>query len=387
MIIQSILPQELIGEVIDHLGEDFRTLKTSSLVSWAWVSRCRSYLFETCVLTSQNIVPFRDLLLSTECTFSSNIRNIKAFRNSGHLDDHVFDDIATSMRGLRDIRELYIGLRLIRPRDVYALSCMGFITAFPYATRLELDIRASQQASLVNMPLLETISLFPALQELHILDLWQNVSDSPPTRVPPPELNCLELRGASINPILTWLNTSIHLSKVDSLTLSSANNATAPVVRAVMQQLGGALRHLDIELSNREGVYPSPARYYQVSLTLVGSSTADHAAVFDLALHPNLKTLIIHDEPFGLPEAFDPELLFRLVRSLASPALEHLSLELDLLYYEHFDWTALVLFLSGTRFPNLGRVMVKCSSHHEHDDHPYVYGGALAASGVFRTEW
>ncbi|KAJ7221963.1 hypothetical protein B0H12DRAFT_301094 [Mycena haematopus] len=247
------LPQELIGEVIDYLRQDYPTLKTCSLVSWAWVLRCRSYLFETCVLTSRNIALFRDLLLS-ECTFSSNIRRVKAFRYSGDPDDHVFDDIATCVRGLRNIRELFIEIKFTRPRDVYALSCMGFITAFPHATRLELDIMAAQEAFQVNMPLFETISLFPALQELRILGLWENGLDLPPTGVPPPELHRLELYGKSINPILTWLNTSNHLPKVDSLKMSSAYHFSAPIVRAAMQQLGGTLRHLDIKFNGAESV-------------------------------------------------------------------------------------------------------------------------------------
>jgi hypothetical protein len=44
-------PQELVDEIIDYLGEDSDALKACSLVCQAWVSRCRSHLFETCTLT------------------------------------------------------------------------------------------------------------------------------------------------------------------------------------------------------------------------------------------------------------------------------------------------------------------------------------------------
>ncbi|KAF7367501.1 hypothetical protein MSAN_00813000 [Mycena sanguinolenta] len=284
MTIHPTLPQELIGEVVDHLGDDSDTLKACSLVSWAWVSRCRAYLFETCALNPDNIAPFRDLLLSTECTFSSHIRRIQASRYSGSPDDHIFDEIAATVRGLKDISELYIQMKLSSVHsDAYPYFRTGFITAFPHATRLDLDFAVKDYwRPRVTVPLLETISFFPALRELHIFELWQDAWDSSTTRVPPPNLHCLELHGNSMDPILIWLNTSNHLRNVDSLTLSSPHNGNVPIVRAAMQQIGCSLRYLEIDLFNPE---------------------VDHASVFDLRLHPNLQTLVIHDEGPDVPRS------------------------------------------------------------------------------------
>ncbi|KAJ6456186.1 hypothetical protein C8R45DRAFT_1035204 [Mycena sanguinolenta] len=367
-----IFPQELIVEAIECLGNDSETLKTCSLVSWAWVSRCRSYLFETCVLTSENIVVFRDLLLSAECTFSSHIRRIKASRYSGRPDDQIFDDIAAAVRDLKDIRELHIEMKLARVHnDIYPLFCTGFMTAFPHVTRLDLGFTVEDHWRSWNFPtpLFEMISLFPALRELHLFEFWQHVLDAPDTRVPPPELHCLELRGSSMTPILNWLGTFNHLSKVDSLALWPVGPGNSSDVRAAMRKIGSTLCHLDIDLKNPE---------------------ADHPSVFDLTLHPNLKTLIIRDEPYGPLEDFYTDCLLIIVKSLVAPTLEHLSMKLDVGFYEDFDWAALDEFLSESRFPNLRRVVINCSSHAKYcgnDDHSYVCCGVLAASGVFQTEW
>ncbi|KAF7367548.1 hypothetical protein MSAN_00817900 [Mycena sanguinolenta] len=358
------LPQELIVEVIDCLRDDFDALKACSLVSCKWVPHCRSYLFDTCVLFPTTIVVFNDLLSSPDCTFSSHMCKIKALRYSGSPVDHIFDDIAPSYARPQG----HPGALLSSPQvDTYPYFCSGFIAAFPQATRLDLDLTVEQfWESQVNVPPFETISLFPALRELHIPEMWQNISDSPTTRVPP-HLHCLKLRGSSIPPILTWLDTSNHLQNVNSLSLSSVANHEASI-RAAMPRIGGTLRHLDVHLDESEVDMPS---------------------VFDLALHPNLETLIIrgHADNY-LRQSFNPEPLFRIVKSLAATTLAHLTLELDMVFYENSDWAALDAFLSTHRFPNLRGVVIQCSRHGKscrRDYHPHAYA-ALASSKVFQVE-
>ncbi|KAF7367537.1 hypothetical protein MSAN_00816800 [Mycena sanguinolenta] len=395
MISRFTLPQELVNDVIDHLADDPYALQACSLASWAWVSRCRSYLFETCVLTPETIALFRDLLSSAECTFSSHIRKVKASRHSGRPGDHIFDDIALYMRGLQDIRELDIRMTLSgSPHhwDPYPYFCTGFITAFPHAARLDFAFTEDSTRSCYNhvtTPLFETISFFPALRELHITELYRRISDPPATRAPPRELHCLELREVSINPVLTWLNKSRHLPNVDSLTLSPVGHDEAAIVRAAMQRIGATLRHLDIEFHETEGLYKSRATYYFDLMTSIAvDQSSVQSLVFDLALHPNLETLIIRgdSEPSDDLQEFNPELLFRIVTSLVATPLEHLTLELDMLFYENLNWAALDAFLSRTRFPNLRRIVIKCTRHdkyHERDGHPDVYA---ALSEVFQVE-
>ncbi|KAF8217730.1 hypothetical protein K438DRAFT_8632 [Mycena galopus ATCC 62051] len=48
-------PRELVDEILDHSADDRRSLKTYSLVSREWVSRCRSHLFEKCALWPSRI--------------------------------------------------------------------------------------------------------------------------------------------------------------------------------------------------------------------------------------------------------------------------------------------------------------------------------------------
>ncbi|KAF7367531.1 hypothetical protein MSAN_00816100 [Mycena sanguinolenta] len=160
--------------------------------------------------------------------------------------------------------------------DAYPLFCMGLMTAFSHATRLDLGFAVEEHWLLgITAPIFEMISLFPALREADI-------------RVPPPELHSLELGGSPVAPILTWLSASNHLPKMDSLALSSVGYKSSPAIYAVMQQIGSTLRYLDIDLKNLD---------------------ADHPSIFDLTLHPNLKTLIICHEPYGPPNDFFPHLL------------------------------------------------------------------------------
>ncbi|KAJ6456170.1 hypothetical protein C8R45DRAFT_1035163 [Mycena sanguinolenta] len=150
---------------------------------------------------------------------------------------------------------------------------MGFLPAFPHAMRLDLGFTPPADEywqSRVTVPLFETISLFPALRELHIFELWRDVSDCLTPRAPPPALHCLELHGLSLAPILTWLHASNHLPNVDSLKLASLKQSSVSgdceFVRAAMQQIGSTLRHLDIDLKNPDSVYLSHAACYLIIL-------------------------------------------------------------------------------------------------------------------------
>ncbi|KAJ6459523.1 hypothetical protein C8R45DRAFT_1182306 [Mycena sanguinolenta] len=240
-------PQELIVEVIDYI-----------LVRWSRGrgSRAAGHTSLKHLLTSENIALFRNLLLSPECTFSAHIRRIKASRYPGSPDGHAFDDVAAALRGLH-IRELHIKMKLGSVRDnAYPLLCTGFMTAFPHAKRLELGFTlGGYWLSQIIIPICEMLSFFPALLKLQIFDFWNCALDSPDGRLPPPELHYLELRGLSITPILGCLGASNRLSKVDSLALSSISYRNSWGVCAAMKQIGGTLRHRDIDLKDIEGAY------------------------------------------------------------------------------------------------------------------------------------
>ncbi|KAJ7249537.1 hypothetical protein B0H12DRAFT_1122045, partial [Mycena haematopus] len=80
----TIFPQELVDLILDYSAGDPRSLITCSLVSQAWVSRCRSHLFQKCALWPfKRIAPFCDLLRSPDCTFLSHVRSITNIRHYG----------------------------------------------------------------------------------------------------------------------------------------------------------------------------------------------------------------------------------------------------------------------------------------------------------------
>jgi hypothetical protein len=129
-------------------------------------------------------------------------------------------------------------------------------------------------------------------------------------------------------------------------------------------------------------------RTYTVFLSFFISPRADIATtVFDLSLHPNLRTMTIRDSSWGAPDQFDPEPMILLICRLAARALECFSLDLNLSLYWTFNWAALDAFLCPERFPRLRSVII--TDHGGHDNtHEFLSEAlpSLAASRVLRTE-
>ncbi|KAJ7489373.1 hypothetical protein FB451DRAFT_1390530 [Mycena latifolia] len=340
------LPQELVEEIIDHLSDDFATLKVFSLVSSQFVARCRSHLFETCTLGPKNILAFHELLRAPRgCTFANQVRAITAFRYSWSDNDSAFSAIAADLRGLRNIRTLALKLTIVADDAAArgdAFFRTGFVTGFPHATELLLscnfdgDAAAAQPAPLVDM-----ICMLPALQSLVVREMSDSAPGVPAVpALPPSGLRSLKLSAYSVGPILAWLHKCAHLPRVQSLSLPLLLRRDAPVVRAALQQLGGALRHFDFILT-----------------WVLDYSDVDPTTVFDLALHPSLTTLSITDRSWADPDEFDDAHLIPFITRLSARALESISFALDLALYRALDWAPLdSFFADAERFPALRRV-------------------------------
>jgi hypothetical protein len=121
-----------------------------------------------------------------------------------------------------------------------------------------------------------------------------------------------------------------------------------------LQQLGGALLHLSIDLARLRACIHHCFFLHTDSFAL----TADPATVFDLELLPNLRTLDISDAFPLRTHDFDPNQFMRLIKKLAAPKLERLSLNLLLRLYGSLNWTALDQFLSTDRFPAIRSVVL-----------------------------
>jgi hypothetical protein len=111
--------------------------------------------------------------------------------------------------------------------------------------------------------------------------------------------------------------------------------------------------------------------------------------MFDLSLHPNLRTLaVFHFDT----EDFDPARFMVFIKTLTAPALEVLSFELIPLLPRGIDWPALDAFLcSAIRFPRLRMVLFKCSCHRTRDvpnmhDNLREVLPLLGAAGVLKME-
>jgi hypothetical protein len=111
--------------------------------------------------------------------------------------------------------------------------------------------------------------------------------------------------------------------------------------------------------------------------------------MFDLSLHPNLRTLAVFN--FHTVD-FDPAKFMVFIKTLTAPALEVLSLELVPLLRRGIDWPALDAFLcSEIRFPRLRMVLFKCDCHYTRgvpDMHDYLREvlPLLGAAGVLKME-
>ncbi|KAJ6469448.1 hypothetical protein C8R45DRAFT_1017079 [Mycena sanguinolenta] len=381
----TILPRELVDDILDYSARDPRTLKTCSLVSREWVSRCRFHLFEKCALWPSRIAPFCDLLRSSDCTFLPHVRSINNIKHYGQEDYAIYNEIAADLSCLVNVRELGMEFTThYRPEKLDAF----LRTAFPNITHLVLDLSMAP----VPAPLANMICLFSALQELD-MERTSTLEDIPADAVLPQELRSLSLSEYSAGQMLTWLDAVGHLPKIRSLALPPLRGADIPIVRKALQQIGGELHHLDLTV---HGTSPYMTHNGVETLKMI-----------DLSLHPNLGTLRISDDSWADAEAqsllpWIPKVLMK----LAAPTLECLTLELDLSRraYENLDWAALDEFLSPVRFPRLHSVVVKCEQHDDHDYDPYFYhidpdeeidyehefvckALPLLANSVLRMEW
>lgn len=246
MTIDFLLPQELVDATLDCFKGDFSSLKVCCLVCRAWVPRSRSYLFEKCSLVPGNILVFRDLLQSPCCSFILHIRNISITREYAHPNDYCFNEIAADLRRLINIRTLRMQLSIfVDGINADAVFHTGFFMAFPHVTHLTLACSFLGDY-LPPPPLVSVLSMFPALQTLCIRQSYSAVEELPTGLTPPRGLRSLELGRGSVYPTLAWLNAVGHPPTVNSITLPLLLPRDGSTVRAALQQLGGALHHLDV---------------------------------------------------------------------------------------------------------------------------------------------
>ncbi|KAF7377640.1 hypothetical protein MSAN_00186800 [Mycena sanguinolenta] len=346
MRIGSKLPQELVDMTIDCLGGHSASLKACSLVSRAWISRSRSCLFETCFITPENVLAFRDLMRSPCCTFIRHIRSIQAERRHGHKNDGCFSEIAPNLRLLENVRSLKLMIINRTNDDVFFLT--GFMTAFPNVTHLVITghLQGGEVSFSQPVPLFEMICLFPSLQSLHIPMISGTLADPPASAVPPPRLHILNLGLHSPPPILAWLRAFGHLPNIRKLVLAGVQQSDIPYICEPIQELGSALHHLEIKKN------PLGTRWLSTAVQIL--------ELFTSVPFPHLKTLVIRDLSAGTLNSSN-ELTEAMMR-ITAPALESLSFTFDLLFCRGKNWTMLDTFLSPAQFPRLRNVMLQPNS-------------------------
>ncbi|KAF8201293.1 hypothetical protein K438DRAFT_1717034 [Mycena galopus ATCC 62051] len=331
-------PQELIDHVIDQLAVDADSLKSCSLVCRAWVPRCRSHLFKSCSLHTKdidrhgvhNILSFRDLLRSSYCTFVPHVRCLRTTQRAWDIHDSLYQEIAVDLRRLTSVIELVMKISIYHQHADLFFSA-GFFMSFPQITQLRLNCRLYQNGHLsvfrapVPIPIIDLISLFPALQELEVSGSEHSTwADPRAGALPPKGLRVLVLVSRPSCSILAWLYAANSLRNVHSLKL---HDGDPPTVRAALQQIGDSLRDLDISLD----------------------PLSDRDGMFDFSLHPSLEAVSIRW--WTAPTA-----VMGLIRRLAGLPLRRLLLEVHAKLFQVPDWEELDAFFSPARFPLLRSV-------------------------------
>ncbi|KAF7324731.1 hypothetical protein MKEN_00514800 [Mycena kentingensis (nom. inval.)] len=348
----SSFPLELIEEIVDYLG-DRKDLKACSLVSRAWVPRCRHHLFADRPFTilPRNIRQFAAFLASPYCTFLAHVQEVDARRYYWSDKDAYFTTIAPLLAQLR-VHTLTFKLQvLVTDDNTTTFFHGGFISAFPYTTRLVLSCTFEQTGdSMDAVParLVDMIAQLPSLEEL-VMRSCSNSPMAPPAEkaFPPPKLSSIALCHYTVTPILSWLNKFHHLPCLHTLTLPQLRQDDSALIGEIIPLLGPTLRYLAItvELSN---------------------DNVDAMHAFDLSHFTSLQTLMLRDESnarYG-ESATDNEPLIPFLTRLCAPTLEVVCLDLDLAFYavpemEH-SWDVLDRhFVSSVRFPNLQHIAVK----------------------------
>ncbi|KAJ6580966.1 hypothetical protein B0H19DRAFT_1251236 [Mycena capillaripes] len=405
-------PRELVHKFLDYLAEDLHTLKSCSLVCREWVFRSRSHLFEKCPLSPSKILGFCDLLRSSACTILLHVRSIYGIKHYGPKDYRSFNKVAVDLSRLTNVCELKMTyITIYRPANLEIF----FLTAFPRLRRLVLTFQLPNRVRDVPQLVVNMVCLFPTLQELDIRTSQCVLEDIPANMAPPPDLRSLALRENSMGPILAWLDAVGHLLNIRSL-IPPCVSPCVPTVPTVttLRRLGelGALHHLDITL---DALYDytadESAQSAQQPLLPPGThltcaarpSSVFDSTVIDLSLHPNLLTLHINHSGWTDDQATQ---MITMITKLAAPALEHLSLDLDLgrSVYQSLEWAALDAFLTQARFPQLRSVNLRCNAYGEHffddydedeeepefdEEHDFLRRALplLKALGLLQTEW
>ncbi|KAJ7768286.1 hypothetical protein B0H16DRAFT_312855 [Mycena metata] len=338
------VPQELVDQIVDYLAHDPSSLKACSLVSRAWVLRTRPHLFRLCslCLNSENIIAFRDLLASPmDCTFLPHVRSITARRNPLDSVDHCFNEIVPELQRLTGVHALEMITAISPDVDTDEIFRTGFIASFPRVTRLVLDCYFQGDTPQQPLPLIETICLFPALEELDIKDLSYRIATPGATAVPPQSLRNLLIRAPTTLPVLTWLLASDGLRSVDTLRLPQLISWNVPSMREALRQCQ-SLCQLDI--------------FYRRNVP-------------NLSMHPNLRSLVLRGLYPGFTHADD---IIMFLSQLGTPKLERLTLVTQrAVLSRHWDLGPLDAFLASERFPHLASVTFAADPEDEHSQaHP-----------------
>ncbi|KAL0954196.1 hypothetical protein HGRIS_005324 [Hohenbuehelia grisea] len=219
------LPKELVDAIIDHLhAADARSFMSLSLVARAWVSSSRLHLFSIVRprIGPDNWKQLAGLLRNPLCTILSSIRRVHLVGFYGRQSVirtnlswlNKFANKVGQLESVADLRLPFVGLANIATREVSLTIMTKISQVFPRVQCLHLVRLNFTSFSDVST----AISLFAAVDELHIEGVTFGRTGDIPACRPPPRMRRLKL-DLRCQAFVDWLTLSSSPIFIDCIML------------------------------------------------------------------------------------------------------------------------------------------------------------------------
>ncbi|KAJ7481386.1 hypothetical protein B0H11DRAFT_2023665 [Mycena galericulata] len=336
------LPLELTDLIIDYLAATKMkrlraNLAACALVCRAWTPRSRSHFFRNCrlLLAKHNTIEFGILIRSPICTIRPFVHQL-TMRNHGEF---FFDDISDALKLLAKVESLRLAGSSWEAHG--AAPRLGFMQSLPNVVDLEVDCPDLGDFDHA----LGIFCAFPALERLTVNDLkspkrrlWRAHPPMPyftPSRVTPPlHLTSLNIDCPANIHIFHWLNMrgDTHLTSLH-LRLPSFE----------VEDLGPLHQFLHSQSASLER--------FSLFASFPLLEQADIERTFDFREFSRLKIVRIGPLFGAILASPMQEALPAIIRTLTSPFLNRLTLELDaarlyVLAIPQVDWAPADNFLA-----------------------------------------
>lgn len=269
----SVLPVEIMDFVIDQLHSNPRMLGICGMVCSEWLIRSRYHIFSTVQLWPWRVRRFFELSHSKSCTFTNYVNCIElddaqakdgAQRLVG--DEFMFHKIMSSsslsqFSNIESLRIRNVDWTLFPPSDQDHVRKR--LAMFTKLRSLEFDDVMFHDLREIT----HITTLFPSLSHL-VADVrfskyMEYTIASAATLALPNYLRVLRLGTDDAIPVL--LSSTLKGSRLKNLILDDVKFWHLQYIGGALRNIGGSLRHLEINFSRTEGLWVNSSGSYPPS--------------------------------------------------------------------------------------------------------------------------